>query len=91
MSASIARTVVISGRVQGVFFRDTLRRRARSRGVSGWVSNRPDGTVQAHLEGPPDGVAELVLWCRTGPRGAEVEDLEVTVAEPEGADGFVVR
>ncbi len=91
MSASIARNVVISGRVQGVFFRDTLRRRARSRGVSGWVSNRPDGTVQAHLEGPPDGVAELVLWCRTGPRGAEVEDLEVTVAEPEGADGFVVR
>jgi len=91
MSASIARSVVISGRVQGVFFRDTLRRRARSRGVSGWVSNRPDGTVQAHLEGPPDGVAELVLWCRTGPRGAEVEDLEVTVAEPEGADGFVVR
>ena len=91
MSASIARSVVISGRVQGVFFRDTMRRKARGHGVSGWVSNRPDGTVQAHLEGPPDAVAELVLWCRTGPRGAEVEDLEVTVAEPEGADGFVVR
>ena len=91
MSASIARSVVISGRVQGVFFRDTMRRKARSHGVSGWVSNRPDGTVQAHLEGPPDAVAELVLWCRSGPRGAEVEDLEVTVAEPEGAKGFVVR
>ena len=91
MSASIAREVVISGRVQGVFFRDTMRRRARSHGVSGWVSNRPDGTVQAHLEGPPDAVAELVLWCRTGPRGARVEDLEVTVAQPEGAEGFVVR
>ena len=91
MSASIARNVVISGQVQGVFFRDTMRRRARSRGVSGWVSNRPDGTVRAHLEGPPDAVAEIVLWCRTGPRGAEVEELEVTVADPQGADGFVVR
>ena len=83
--------VVIHGHVQGVFFRDTMRRKARSHGVSGWVSNRPDGTVQAHLEGPPDAVAELVLWCRSGPRGAEVEDLEVTVAELQGADGFVVR
>ena len=91
MSARVARNVVISGRVQGVFFRDTLRRMARSRGVGGWVANRPDGTVQAYLEGPPDAVAELVLWCRSGPRGAQVEDLEVTVAEPEGADGFVVR
>lgn len=91
MSTDIARKVVISGRVQGVFFRDTMRRKARSQGVSGWVSNRPDGTVQAHLEGPPDAVAELVLWCRSGPRGAEVEDLEVTVAEPEGAGGFSIR
>lgn len=90
MSARVARNVVISGRVQGVFFRDTMRRRAASRGIAGWVRNRPDGTVQAHLEGPPDAVAELVLWCRSGPRGAEVEDLEVTVAEPEGADGFAV-
>ena len=91
MSASVARNVVISGSVQGVFFRDTLRRRAVARGVSGWVRNRPDGTVQAQLEGAPDAVAELVLWCRSGPRGAEVEDLQVSVAEPEGGDRFVVR
>ena len=49
------------------------------------MRNRPDGAVQAHLEGTPDAVAEIVLWCRSGPRGAEVADLQVTVAEPEGA------
>ena len=91
MSTVVARRVVISGSVQGVFFRDTMRRRAAARGVTGWVRNHPDGTVRAHLEGAPDNVAEIVLWCRTGPRGAEVEDLEVSVVEPEGADGFVVR
>jgi acylphosphatase len=91
VSASVARNVVISGRVQGVFFRDTLRRRAASRGVTGWVRNRGDGTVQAHLEGAPDDVAELVLWCRSGPRGAEVDELQVTVAEPEGSRQFRVR
>ena len=91
MSARIARKVVICGRVQGVFFRGTMRREAKRHGVGGWVRNGPDGTVQAHLEGPPDAVAEVVLWCRTGPRGADVEDLRVTVAEPEGVEGFSVR
>ena len=91
MSSAIARKVVICGRVQGVFFRDTMRREANRHGVGGWVRNCPDGTVQAHLEGAPDAVAEVVLWCRTGPRGADVEDLRVTVAEPEGVEGFSVR
>jgi acylphosphatase len=91
VSARIARKVVICGRVQGVFFRDTMRRQANRHGVGGWVRNCPDGTVQAHLEGAPDAVAEVVLWCRTGPRGADVEDLRVTVAEPEGVAGFSVR
>lgn len=91
MSALVARNVVISGRVQGVFFRDGMRRQAIGHGVSGWVHNRPDGTVQAHLEGPPDAVAAVVLWCRTGPRHAEVEDLRVTTVEPEGEDRFFVR
>jgi acylphosphatase len=90
-AAAVARDVVVSGRVQGVFFRDAMRREARRHGVAGWVRNRPDGTVQAHLEGPPDAVAAVVLWCRGGPRGAEVEDLQVTAAEVSGADGFVVR
>ena len=91
MSASVARNVVVSGRVQGVFFRDCMRRQAGRQGVGGWVRNRPDGTVQAHLEGPPDAVAALVLWCRSGPRGAEVDALEVTVVEAEGLDRFFVR
>jgi len=91
VSAPIARTVVVSGQVQGVFFRDTMRREASRHGVGGWVRNRPDGTVQAHLEGAPDDVAALVLWCRTGPRHAEVEDVHVEVAEPTGAERFVVR
>lgn len=91
MSAPVARNVVISGRVQGVFFRDCMRREAVRHGVSGWARNCPDGTVQAHLEGAADAVAEVVLWCRTGPREAEVEDLHVTIAEPEGEDGFSVR
>ncbi len=91
MSAPVARRVLISGRVQGVFFRDGMRRQAIRHGVGGWVRNRPDGTVQAHLEGAPDAVAALVLWCRRGPRGAEVDDLQVTVAEPEGEAGFFAR
>jgi acylphosphatase len=91
MTATIARDVVIGGDVQGVFFRDSARREARRLGVSGWVRNRADGRVEAHLEGPPDAVAELVLWCRSGPRHATVEDLEVTEAEPAGYDSFVVR
>ena len=91
MSTRVARNVVISGRVQGVFFRHGMRRQATRHGISGWVRNRPDGTVQAHLEGAPDAVAAVVLWCRTGPRGAEVEDLQVTAVEPEGEDRFFVR
>jgi acylphosphatase len=91
VSASVARSVVIYGQVQGVFFRDCLRREANRHGVRGWVRNCPDGTVQAHLEGTPDAVAEVVLWCRSGPRGADVDDLEVTVVEPEGLDRFRVR
>jgi acylphosphatase len=91
MIAPIARNVVVSGDVQGVFFRDSARREARRLGVSGWVRNRQDGCVEAHFEGPPDGVAELVLWCRTGPRHATVEDLRVTTVDPAGYDGFAIR
>ena len=91
MSARIARNVVICGRVQGVFFRDTMRRQANRRGVGGWVRNCPDGTVQAHVEGEPDPVAALVLWCREGPRHADVDDVHVTQAEPQGFTRFEIR
>ena len=92
MSAeTIARNVVVSGDVQGVFFRDCARREARRLGVSGWIRNRADGCVEAHFEGPPDAVAELVRWCGDGPRHATVKDVQVDEAEPAGCDGFAVR
>ena len=91
MSDAVARRVVVSGRVQGVFFRDATRREAQRRGVAGWVRNCADGTVQAHFEGPEDAVGELVRWCREGPRHASVDDVGVERCEPEGLHGFRVR
>lgn len=80
------------GRVQGVFFRDSTRREAVARGVSGWVRNRADGSVEAVFEGPADAVEALVEWCRLGPDRAQVEDMDVSVEEPpDGLDGFEVR
>ena len=83
--------VVVHGRVQGVFFRDSTRRRAEAAGVAGWVANRPDGTVEAVLEGDADAVESLVRWLHDGPRGADVERVEVEDGEPEGLTGFDVR
>ena len=82
--------VVVYGRVQGVFFRDTTCRRARQRGVAGWVRNRADGTVEAVFEGPGEEVEALVDFCRDGPRGAQVERLERFAERPEGLTGFAV-
>jgi acylphosphatase len=73
-----------------VFFRDSLRRAADREGVAGWAANRPDGTVEAVLEGDEQAVARLVELCRDGPGHADVERLEVTDEEPEGLDGFAV-
>ena len=83
--------MVVSGRVQGVFFRDETRRRARSLGVAGWVANRRDGTVEAVFEGPRGAVESMVGWCGRGPSGAEVDDVETTWKDPRGDEGFVVR
>ena len=78
------------GRVQGVFFRDTVRRRALAAGVAGWVRNNRDGTVEAVLEGDPGSVDRLVDFCHAGPRGAIVERVDVTDEQPEGTTGFRV-
>jgi acylphosphatase len=83
--------VVVTGRVQGVFFRDTARRRAEAAGVAGWVSNRPDGAVEAVFEGDEAAVDQLVDFCRQGPRGADVAGVEVRDEQPEGLNGFQVR
>ena len=79
------------GRVQGVFFRDSLRQRAQSHRVAGWVTNRSDGAVEAVFEGKPDDVERLVQFAKSGPRQAEVESVDVSEEEPEGLTGFEVR
>jgi len=89
--ATVARRVVVSGHVQGVFFRDQTRREASRRGVAGWVRNCVDGTVEAHFEGDGAAVEELVRWCRQGPRYATVHDVRVEDAEPAGLDRFTIR
>jgi len=89
--STIRRRVRVRGRVQGVFFRETIRREAAARSVAGWVENRPDGSVEAVFEGAPDGVDRLVDVSLQGPRGAVVEDGEVFEEEPAGASGFEVR
>jgi acylphosphatase len=83
--------VVISGLVQGVFFRDTVRRRAQAAGVGGWVRNNWDGSVEAAFEGDAESVARLVQFCREGPRGARVDRVEIVDEEPEGLRGFEIR
>jgi acylphosphatase len=88
---TVRKRVRAHGRVQGVFFRDTLRRAAAREGVAGWASNRSDGTVEAVLEGEPEAVDRLVELCRGGPGHAEVERLEVAGEEPEGLRGFQIR
>jgi acylphosphatase len=87
----IRRRVVIQGRVQGVFFRETTRRRALAAGVAGWVRNNPDGSVEAALEGEPEAVERVIAFCREGPRGARVDWVDVVSEEPEGLTGFVAR
>lgn len=87
----VRRRVIAHGRVQGVFFRDTVSSEADSRGVAGWVKNRDDGTVEAVFEGDPDAVQALVDLCGSGPSNADVAKLEAGEEEPEGLSGFEVR
>ena len=83
--------VVVSGRVQGVFFRAETRNRARSLGLAGWVRNNADGNVEAVFEGDRDRVESMVEWCRRGPRGAAVADLDVSWERPKGEETFSIR
>lgn len=82
--------VFVSGRVQGVFFRDTCRQTAVEHGVSGWVRNLPDGRVEAVFEGKPEAVQQLVDWARHGPRRAAVTGIWVRAEQPEGLDTFEI-
>ena len=91
MSDVVRKRVVVSGQVQGVFFRDTTRREASRRGVAGWVCNRRDGAVEAVFEGPIAEVEAMVEFCSSGPRGADVDSVTTSDEEPEGLTGFEVR
>jgi acylphosphatase len=86
----IRRRVVVHGLVQGVFFRDSVRRRAQTVGVAGWVRNNRDGTVEAVFEGDPEAVESLVRFAHDGPRGARVDRVDVVDEEPEGLAWFRV-
>lgn len=90
MSRTRAR-VLVSGRVQGVYFRATTRDTARDTGADGWVRNRPDGRVEAVFEGPEEAVESMVGFCREGSPAARVENVEVEYEDPDGVEGFEVR
>jgi acylphosphatase len=91
LSPLVRRRLVIHGRVQGVFFRDTLRRLAEQQDVTGWARNTPEGTVETVLEGDLGAVERVVAFARRGPEGAEVERVEMTEESPEGLRGFSIR
>ena len=87
----IRRRVVVHGTVQGVFFRVRCAEAAESHGVAGWVSNEPDGTVQAVFEGDADAVEAMVTWCHEGSPRAVVDRVDVQEEQPQGERGFAAR
>lgn len=91
MSKRIRRRVLVSGHVQGVWFRESCREQAAAVGVAGWVRNRSDGRVEAVLEGPDAAVERVVAWCHRGPRRARVAGVETEAEPPVGEVGFEVR
>jgi acylphosphatase len=87
----VARRAVVHGRVQGVFFRDSVRRAAQQRGVVGWAANRHDGTVEVWLEGEQDAVDSMLRVLHDGPPRADVERVDVSEVEPQNLGGFEIR
>lgn len=83
--------VLVSGTVQGVYYRANTRETARTLGVDGWVRNLDDGRVEAVFEGKPRDVEEMVQWCHTGSPAADVEDVDIEYEEPSGITGFSVK
>jgi acylphosphatase len=83
---TLTQHLIIHGRVQGVFFRESMSRQARQLGVTGWVRNCSDGTVEAMVQGDPDAVGQIVAWAGTGPEMARVERVEVSAGSGDYAD-----
>lgn len=82
--------MLVSGRVQGVWFRESCRREAEALGVAGWVRNRADGRVEVEVEGEAEPVERLVGWARVGPSRAQIDAVETTALDPTGEAGFFV-
>ncbi len=92
MEKKVSARVLVSGRVQGVYFRMETRQAAERYGVSGWVRNKRDGTVEALFEGSQTQVAGILEWCEKGPPLARVQDVDIHWGEYSGAfDHFEVR
>jgi acylphosphatase len=90
-SDTIRRRLIVHGKVQGVFFRDSTREAAQNEGVSGWAANRNDGAVEVVLEGPERAVDAVTEFCRLGPESARVDSVEQSDETPEGLSGFRIR
>ena len=91
-SDNIRAHVIVHGKVQGVFFRYETKQAAIARGVSGWVRNLPDGTVEGVFEGPEESVKSLLAWCRQGPPESRVDKVDTDWLTAEGEfDGFRIR
>lgn len=91
MTTVLARRGLISGRVQGVYYRESTRQQAQRLDVSGWVRNLADGRVECHLEGTAEALKELELWLWQGPEAAQVTAVELADAAVEGFTDFQVR
>lgn len=87
----VRKRVIVSGQVQGVFFRDSCQREAAQTGVAGWVRNAGGDRVEAIFEGAEDAVERMIAWSRQGSPQARVNDVDVYDEEPEGLSGFSVR
>ena len=85
------RRVIVTGRVQNVWYRDSCRTEALARGVTGWVRNRAAGSVEAVFEGSPEALAQMISWCRKGPPRARVDDVDVVTEPVQNEVGFLVR
>jgi acylphosphatase len=83
--------IIVSGKVQGVFFRDTAKRQALKLGITGFARNEPDGTVYIEAEGEDQPISEYIKWCHEGSRQATVENVTVSEHVPVGHKGFRIR
>lgn len=88
---TIARRITVRGRVQGVFFRASVRERALAVGAAGWARNMPDGSVEVHVEGDTEAVEAVTEFCRAGPPAARVQSVDVSETDPLGAGVFETR